>query len=171
MQAIDRLEAIFVALGSKALPSRLGERHINDARVLVKVNHPDFEDNVGLAFDQVRRAAFAGGEVAVLERLIESIERLFLANTDPGRQRILWNHIFTVARMAPRQLPDPNDAANLIRRAVEAGAQLDIDQHPRLVSDFRKLINIFEKLECASEIEEASMVEEPIEDAIWDRPA
>lgn len=165
MQAIDRLEAIFIALGSKALPSRLREKAINGSRVLVKVNHPDFEDDVGLAFDQVRRAAFAGGEVAVLERLIEALECSILANIDPGRQRIFWDHIFTVARMAPRELPDPYDAANLIRRAVEAGAQLDIDQHPRLISDFHKLISIFEKLEDASKIEEA------VEDSIWDQPA
>lgn len=165
MQAIDRLEAIFITLGSKALPSRLRERDVNGARVLVRVNHPGFEDAVGLAFDQVRRAAFAAGEVAVLERLIEAIERSFLANTTPERQSILWEHIFSVARMAPRQLPDPDDAANLIRRAVEAGAQLDIDQHPRLCSNFRRLINVFERLEGSSRIEEA------VKDTVWDRTA
>ncbi len=165
MQAIDRLEAIFIALGSKALPSRLRERNVNGARVLVKVNHPGFKDDVGLAFDQVRRAAFAGGEVAVLERLIETIERLFLANTDPRRQQILWEQVFTIARMAPRQLPDPSDAANLIRRAVEAGAELDIDQHPRLCSDFQTLISIFESLEDALEAEKT------VDDTVWDQPA
>ncbi len=158
MQAIDRLEAIFVALGAKALPSRLRERDVNGARVLVKVNHPGFKDNVGLAFDQIRRAAFAGGEVAVLERLIEAIERSFLANAVPERQRVLWQQVFTVARMAPRQLPDPNDAANLVRRAVEAGAKLDIDQHPGMESDFRKLIHIFEG------------IEETVEDTFWNQP-
>ena len=154
MQAIDRMEAIFIALGSKALPSRLRERDVNGAKVLVKAKHPSFDDNVGLAFDQVRRAAFAGGDVAVLERLIEAIEHALLANTDPDRRQALWERIFTVALMAPRRIPDPNDAANLIRRVVETGAQLDIDQHPRLIPDFRKLIGIFEKLEDASKAED-----------------
>ena len=107
MQAIDRLEAIFVALGAKALPSRLRERDVNGARVLVKVNHPGFKDNVGLAFDQIRRAAFAGGEVAVLERLIEAIERSFLANTAPERQRILWQQILYRGPYGPPATPGP----------------------------------------------------------------
>ena len=154
MQALDRLEAIFVALGSKALPSRLREREVAGARVVVKVNYPSFEDNVGLAFDQVRRAAFAGGDIAVLERLVEALERAMLANAIPERRRILWDQVFNVARIASSQPPDPGDAANLIRRVVAVGMLLDPEQHPRAHSDLDKLVSISEKLENASKIKE-----------------
>ncbi len=122
MQAMDRIEAVFVALGSKALPSRIHKRRIGDAEVLAKVGHYGFEDVAGLAFDQVRRSAFASGQVAVLERLLEIIERALQANALPGRRRVLWAKAFIVARLAPEQVSDPHDAVSLLRGAVRIGA-------------------------------------------------
>lgn len=123
-QAMDQMEAIFVALGEKAMPPRLREGHTGGPRVLLKVGHYGFGDAVGLAFDQLLRASFTSGQGAVLERLLEVIERSLWANESAGRRRALWERAFAVGRMAPRQVPDPLDAVRLVCRAVEAGAPL-----------------------------------------------
>ena len=124
MQAMDRMEAIFIVLGKKALPPRVQERSLNGARVLLKVDRYDFDGVVGLAFDQLRRASFTSGQVAVLERLLEVIERALSANRLPERKQALWDRAFAVGRLAPGQIADPRDAMRLTRKAAAIGASL-----------------------------------------------
>ncbi len=124
MQAMDRMEAIFIALGEKALPPHIQERNLNGTQVLLKVGRYDFDDVVGLAFDQLRRASFTSGQVAVLERLLEVIERALAANALPERQQALWARVFAVGRLAPGQITDPRDAMRLTQKAAEIGASL-----------------------------------------------
>ena len=124
MQAMDRMEAIFIALGEKALPPHVQERNLNGTRVLLKVGRYDFDDAVGLAFDQLRRASFTSGQVAVLERLLEVIERALAANVLPERQQALWARAFAVGRLAPGQITDPRDAMRLTQKVAEIGASL-----------------------------------------------
>ena len=56
MQAMDRMEAILVALATKTMPPRVREEKVGGRILLLKVGHYDFDDVVGLAFDQIRRA-------------------------------------------------------------------------------------------------------------------
>lgn len=79
---------------------------------------------MGLAFDQLRRASFTSGQVAVLERLLEVLERALGANEAPERQAALWERAFAVGRLAPSQVSDPRDAVRLVCRAVVVGAPL-----------------------------------------------
>ena len=122
MQAMDRIEAIFVALGGKAMPPRVRDEARNGTRVLVKVGYYGFDAVVGLAFEQIRRAAFTGGQVAVLERYLEVLGRAIDANKPPERRRALWVRAFAVARLAPSQVSDPQDAAELVLGAVKSGS-------------------------------------------------
>lgn len=124
MQAMDRIEAIFIALGEKAMPPRVREAEVNGTKVLVKIGRYDFDDVVGLAFDQIRRTAFTSGQVAVLERLLEILERAIQANDLPERRRALWVRAYSVARLAPEQVSDPEDATNLVIKAVEVATPL-----------------------------------------------
>lgn len=124
MQAMDQMEAIFVALGEKAMPPRLRVGGSGGTRVLLKVGHYGFQDAVGLAFDQLRRASFTSGQVAVLERLLEVLERALGANEAPERRAALWERAFAVGRLAPSQVSDPRDAVRLVCRAVVVGAPL-----------------------------------------------
>lgn len=156
MQAMDRIEAIFVALGSKALPSRIHKRRIGDAEVLAKVGHYGFEDVAGLAFDQIRRSAFASGQVAVLERLLEVIERAMQANALPERRRVLWDKALTVARLAPEQIPDPQDAVSLLRGAVRIGVSLlRTDLRTGVSFDLEELARISDELRGGDAVHEA----------------
>ena len=124
MQAMDQMEAVFVALGGKAMPPRRWEVERGGSRVLIKVGRYGFEDAVGVAFDQLRRASFTSGQVAVLERLLEVLERALGANEIPGRRAALWERAFAVGRLAPGGVSDPRDAARLVLRAVAVGAPL-----------------------------------------------
>jgi len=130
MQAMDRMEAILIALVPKALPPRVREMETNGSALLLKVGHYDFDDVVGLAFDQIRRAAFTSGQVAVLERLLEILDRLAAAHEVPERKEALWRRAFTVARLAPDLVSDPHDASNLILRAVGLASGLPENGSP-----------------------------------------
>lgn len=155
MQAMDQMEAIFIALGSKALPPRVREE-ANGAKMLVEVGHYGFDDIVGLAFDQVRRTAFTGGHVAVLERLLEILEHAIRANLLPKRRRSLWSRAFTIARLAPEQIPDPEDAANLIRRTVDVGAcLLETELGMEVATDLEELAGLSEDLRGGTRVREA----------------
>jgi hypothetical protein len=46
------------------------------------------------------------------------------ANELPERRRSLWACAFAVARLAPGQISDPEDAAGLVLRAVRIGKSL-----------------------------------------------
>lgn len=124
IQALDRLEAVFIALGSKALPPHVWVREVRGRRMPIKVAYPDFDELVGIAFDQTRRAALETKEVAVLQRYLKVIGSLLQENTFPERELALWNRVFSMARMAPSRLPDPQDAVDLVCQAVGLGARL-----------------------------------------------
>lgn len=142
MQAMDRMEAVFIALGEKSLPRRVQWREANGVGVLVKVGYPTFDGLVGLAFDQVRRAAFTSGQVAVLERLLEILDRALQTNTSDERQQALWDRVFAVARQAPREISDPHDAANLVLRAVRVVRNTTMKQRVRSDEDLEKMAEL-----------------------------
>ncbi|WP_166396058.1 DUF2254 domain-containing protein [Rubrobacter marinus] len=124
MQAMDQVEVMFVALGEKAMPPRVRELEVGGAKVVLKVAYYGFDDVVGLAFDQIRRAAFTSGQVAVLERYLEILGRAIDANRIPERRLALWAGALTVARLAPNEVSDPRDATELLLGAVKLGERL-----------------------------------------------
>lgn len=142
MQAMDRMEAILIALGNKALPPRVQQREVNGTEVLVKVGYPSFDELVGLAFDQVRRAAFTSGQVAVLERLLEILDRALQTNSSDERQQALWDRVFAVARQAPEEISDPYDAANLMLRAVRVVRNMTMKQRVRSDGELQYLAEL-----------------------------
>lgn len=146
MQAMDRIEAIFIVLGEKALHPRVQERTVNGTWVLLEVGRYGFDDVVGLAFDQLRRASFTSGQVAVLERLLEITERALASNELPERKQALWERAFAVGRLAPSQVSDPRDAMRLTRKAAEIGVSLmtrpDADLKMAVGSDLEELIDL-----------------------------
>lgn len=160
MQAMDRIEAIFIALGEKALPPRVHEREVDGRKVIVKVGHYDFDDIVGLAFDQIRRSSFTAGQVASLERLLEILDRCVRANDLPERRRVLWARVYSVARLAPEQVSDPEDAANLVLRALEIGGflLLDAELATTVRSDLEELARASEGIRGGERVEEAVRV-------------
>lgn len=154
MQAMDRMEAIFIALGTKSLPNRVQWQEVGGNEVLVKVGYPSFDDLVGLAFDQVRRAAFTSGQVAVLEKLLEILDRALQTNTSDKRQQALWDRAYAVARQAPREIPDSHDAANLLLRAVKILRSATMKQRVRSNKDLDHLAELSDDLPDEGRIRE-----------------
>lgn len=113
---------------------------------MVKVGYPSFDDLTGLAFDQVRRAAFTSGQVAVLEKLLEILDRALQTNTSDKRQQALWYRAHAVARQAPREIPDPHDAANLLLRAVKILRSATMKQRVRSNRDLDHLAELSDDL-------------------------
>ena len=153
MQAMDRIEAIFIALGEKAMPPQVREEG-TDGEVLVRVGYYGFDDVTGLAFDQIRRASFTSGQVAVLDRLLEVLDRAIDANRTPDRRRALWSRAYAVARLAPSQISDPQDALNLVLDAVKLGGRL-MEAGVDVGSDLESLPELSEDLPGGGRVREA----------------
>ena len=162
MQAMDRTEAILITLGTKALSRRVQEWEVGGGRVLVKIGYPSFDDIVELAFDQIRGAAFATAQVVFLKRFLEVIDRALQANVSPERQQALWDRAFTVACLAPQQLPAERDAVSLIQRTVEVGTLLlKTERSAAVGSDLEELADLSEGLRGGERVREAV-------DAAWE---
>ena len=156
MQAMDQMEAMFIALGDKAMPPRVQEREVGATKVLLKVGHYGFDDVAGLAFDQIRRAAFTSGQVAVLDRYLEILGRAVDANRLPERRRSLWSRANAVARLAPEQVSDPQDAVNLVLKVVEvAGPLLKAEMSDEVEADLEGLAELCGDLHGGSRVQEA----------------
>jgi uncharacterized membrane protein len=160
MQAMDRIEAILIALGSKRMPGGLREYEIKGSKVVLRVGYYGFDDVVGLGLDQIRRSAFTSGQVAVLDRFLELVDRALRANPIQDRQYSLWERAFAVARLAPREITDPRDAGNLALRDVEIGAPLlETGLREKVDSDLQDLVRFCEGLpgswRVREEVEEA----------------
>lgn len=156
MQAMDRMEIIFVALGKKEMPRRLQERESGGVRVLFSVGYYRFDEVVGSAFDQLRRAALSGGQVAVLERLLEVIERAIEENEAPERRKALWERAMAVARQVPQRVPDSGDAVSLLIYSVSIGSLLlNGEKEPEVEDQLDELANLSEDLKGGEQIQEA----------------
>ena len=157
MQAMDRMEAILSALATKKLPPRDREVGAKGSAPLLRVGHYGFDDVVGLAFDQIRRAAFTSGQVAVLERLLEILDRLAAEHDCPERQAALWSRAFAIARLAPNLVADPHDARNLVLRTAELASRLPETCRPEIFDgDLEILIEASEGLPNEVAIREAA---------------
>ena len=155
MQAMDRIESVFIALGQKALPDRVRRREVDGTEVILKVGYPTFDSLLGLAFDQVRRAAFTSGQVAVLERLLEILDRALQTNFSDERQQALWKRVYAIARQAPQEISDPYDAANLVLRALQVVRSMSLGQRVRIQDDLDNLLDISEDLPDDGRIRDA----------------
>lgn len=155
MQAMDRIEAILIALGTKAMPGGLQEYEIQGSTVVLRVGYYGFDDVVGLGLDQIRRSAFTSGQVAVLDRFLELVGRVMWANPVEDRLYSLWERAFAVARLAPQEITDPRDARNLALHAVKVAAPLlDTGISEKVSADLRALAHSCEGLPGAGLVEE-----------------
>lgn len=156
MQAMDRIEAILIALGDKKMPGGLHRYELQGSEVVLRVGYYGFDDVVGLGLDQIRRSAFTSGQVAVLDRFLELVGRVMWAN-HPVEDRLysLWERAFAVARLAPQEITDPRDAANLALHAVKVGAPLlQTGLRGKVESDLWDLVYFCKDLSGAGEVRE-----------------
>ncbi len=156
LQALDRMETIFVALGKKTFPPRYQERNGKGVRVVLGINHYDFSGVVEMAFDQIRRASFDSGQVAVLKRMLEVIGTAIEENDAADRRAALWRRAMDVARQAPSQVPDPHDATDILLHGVTIGGLLlSKERRSEVGDDLERLSSLSEDLAGGEKVREA----------------
>jgi uncharacterized membrane protein len=167
VQTLNSMGSMFVALGSRRMLRRLTEHESDGRRRLVCIGYPSFEEVVAMAFDQVRRAAFTSGQVAVLKKIIDVVERALAANEIPERREALWNRVYLLARQSTYQIPDSHDAIDLCCRAVAVGASLlHTGLRRQVVSDLKDLADLCDEVPDGGRVREevSSLVKAPERD-------
>lgn len=116
VMCIHHLTAILARLAGRRIESRYRSA---DGEVRLLTRGPAYADFIGESFDQIRQNG--AGNVAVLEGLLGSLERLASRTPDPSRRRVLLEHALAVAELGQQSVPAPRD-----RRRVEASAAIVI---------------------------------------------
>ena len=108
---VDYLTAILVRLA----PRRIAAGHrLDQDELRVIARGPSFAGLVSESFDQVRQNA--GGNVAVLLRMLGALEAIASRTGSPGRRRVLGQTVEEIAEAAERTIDSPHDRARLGNR-------------------------------------------------------
>ncbi|MDZ4753620.1 MAG: DUF2254 domain-containing protein [Phycisphaerae bacterium] len=112
VMSLDYLTAILVKLCARRIEST-GRFDKGELRVITR--GATFASMVELAFDQIRQNA--GGNVAVLSRLVEALQTLEGQTQRPNRRRVLLHQALALEEVIRRTIP-----ASLDREPVQARA-------------------------------------------------
>ncbi|MFN2375545.1 MAG: DUF2254 domain-containing protein [Candidatus Binatia bacterium] len=138
VMCIDHLTAILVCLADRRIDSRYRSA---DGAVRLLTCGPTYADFIDESFDQIRQNA--AGNVAVLDSLLGSLERLASETTRPSRRPVLLEHALAVSELVRRSVPAARDRQRLdvrsarvlavLRReaTVESGGEPD-PEYPRV---------------------------------------
>ncbi len=108
IMCVDTLTAILAHLATRELRLDGCER---DGATWVWAHHPQFEDLLDEAFDQIRHSA--GDNMAVLDRLRWSLASLHAKTDLPVRRAAFRRHALRLQETVQRELRDPHDRSRL----------------------------------------------------------
>ena len=111
VMCLDYLDAVMGTMARRAIPSPY--RHA-EGQLRIVCRAPDFAGLLAEAFDQIRRSA--GGNVAVIVRMIATIDMLGSLTVGKERQRDLLAQLDFIAELAARTVPAPHDSALVAAR-------------------------------------------------------
>jgi len=123
VMCVDYLAAILVRLAGRRIatvPGPDGE----ELRVIAR--GPSFESLLDESFDQIRQNA--AGNVAVLSRLLGTLQTVASLTTSPSRRHALCEHMQWIADLAERTIVAPHDRAQFASRAARVRKALDTAQ-------------------------------------------
>lgn len=103
---VDRISVLVRRLCQRRMPSRLREV---DGRLRLVVARPDFEDLLGLAFDQIRQ--WGANNPAVLGRMLEVIAELLPVTRGSARRALLHEHARRIMAAAGHAIKEECDLA------------------------------------------------------------
>lgn len=119
VMCVDYLTAVLVRLTDRQIESRY---RTEDGELRVLTRGPTFAGLVGESFDQIRQNA--GGNVAVLSRLLWSLETLADRTSIANRRLVLLEHARALEELGHRSIPAPADRALIDSRAARVVALL-----------------------------------------------
>jgi uncharacterized membrane protein len=103
---LDRISVLVRCLCGRRIPSR---RREVDGRLRLVVARPDFEEHLGLAFDQIRQ--WGANNPAVLGRMMEVIAQLLAVTHSSDRRELLHEHARRIMTAAGHQIKEECDLA------------------------------------------------------------
>lgn len=119
VMCVDYLTAILARLAQRQLEAP-GRVEAGELRVIVR--RPTYADFVAEAFDQICQNA--AGNVAVLRRLIRSLETLSRITSGSERRRALFLQVEAVREMIQRSVPSPREQGELESHATHVSESL-----------------------------------------------
>ncbi|MCF6158033.1 MAG: DUF2254 domain-containing protein [wastewater metagenome] len=120
IMCINYLTAILVCLINRRIESCY---RTADGRVRVLARGPTFAGLMMESFDQIRQNA--GGNVAVLTRMLQSLETLADSTLIATRRRVLLDHAKAVVELGHRSVPSPSDRQYIISQSARLITTLD----------------------------------------------
>lgn len=119
IMCVDYLTAILARLARRQLETP-GRGEAGELQVIVR--RPTYADFVAEAFDQIRQNA--DGNVAVLGRLLHSLETLSRITSDTGRRRVLLLQVEAVSETIQRTVRSSRERAALESHATHVSDAL-----------------------------------------------
>jgi uncharacterized membrane protein len=123
VMCVDYLSAILFRLAGRSLPS---SHRLDEGLLRVIARGPSFDTLLAEAFDQIRQNA--GGNVAVLTRQLEALERIARGTSSARRRRVLRTHAERIAAEAQRTIASPHDSAGVAACLLRLSRALDDDR-------------------------------------------
>ena len=120
VMCVDYLTAILVRLAGRQIESRYRTK---DGELRLVTRGPTFTGLVGEAYDQIRQNA--DGNVAVLARLLWSLETLADRTSMATRRRVLLEHARALEELGHRSIPAPSDRQHIDSWSARLVASLD----------------------------------------------
>ena len=124
VMCVDYLTAILVRLAGRQIESRYRTK---DGKLRLLTRGPTFTNLVGEAYDQIRQNA--GGNVAVLTRLLWSLETLADRTSMATRRRVLLEHARALEELGHRSIPAPSDRHHIDLWSARLVASLGSSKH------------------------------------------
>jgi uncharacterized membrane protein len=119
IMCVDYLTAILARLAHRQLEAP-GRGEAGELQVIVR--RPTYADFVAEAFDQIRQ--HADGNVAVMRRLVHSLEILSRITSGTGRRRVLFMQVEAVREVIQRSVQSPRERAALELHATHVSESL-----------------------------------------------
>ncbi|MBU1565556.1 MAG: DUF2254 domain-containing protein [Proteobacteria bacterium] len=120
VMCVDYLTAILARLAPRQIPS--SHRH-EEGELRVITIGPTFEDLLGESFDQIRSSA--KGNVAIMLRILGALQTIGGLTANPGRRRVLRDHVLWITEMAERTLESAHDRARIETRLAPVREALE----------------------------------------------
>lgn len=123
VMCVDYLTAILARLAARDIPSPL--RHEAGELRIIAIGQT-FASLVAESFDQIRGSA--GGNVAVMLRMLGALQTIASLTSSPIRQHVLCDQVQWIAELADRTIDSPHDRARFEDRMARVREALDM--HP-----------------------------------------
>jgi uncharacterized membrane protein len=118
---VDHLGAILLCLGRRRIPSRM---RYHEEKLRVIAQGPTFESMLNLALNEIRQNA--GGNVALMLRILKRLAILGSDSIAEQRRRAVWKHLLLLREVAGKAVTNNHDRKVLNRAFIQTTEHLSL---------------------------------------------